>query len=163
MRQSLQAEYRAYFVSNARHLWPGVLLSVASLAGSLLALRPRGGMASPAFVGVYAAAQAALFGGLGLLFYFLLRAPTAEGRKLLDAIAGYREGLATNVRGATGGAGASPFLARHLPYAMALGIECDRLACTWASTAWFTGRSGGFSVRDFVAAFRRRLPGAGAS
>jgi hypothetical protein len=120
--------------------------------------QPDGGRA--AFVGAYTAAQALLFGGLALLFYFLLRAPTVEGRKLLDAIAGYRDGLAANARAANGGPGAAPFLARHLPYGMALGIDCDRPAPTWVSTAWFTGRSGGFSARDFVAAFRRRLPGA---
>jgi hypothetical protein len=105
-----------------------------------------------------------VFGFLGLLFYFLLKAPTKEGRALLDRIAGYRDALAASFRkeeSGMGDPGISPFLARHLPYAMALGIECDRLAFRWDSTRWFTGRSGGFSVRDFTASIRRRVRGRG--
>jgi hypothetical protein len=161
MRRMLEAEYRTYFVSNSRYLWPGLLLSVATAAGSLLVLNLGSGGKAETFLKIYSAFQVGVFGLLGLLFYFLLKAPTVEGRKLLDGIAGYRDVLAANYRKEEGGAGdpgISPFLALHLPYAMALGIECDRLAFRWGSTAWFTGRSGGFSVRDFVASIRRRVP-----
>ncbi len=161
MRQMLEAEYRTYFASNSRYLWPGLLMSVATVAGSLLVLSPEDGGRAETFLKIYSSFQVGLFGLLGLLFYFLLKAPTVDGRKLLDRIAGYRDALAANYRNeeeGMGDPGISPFLARHLPYAMALGIECDRLAVRWSSTAWFTGRSGGFSVRDFIASIRRRAP-----
>lgn len=162
LRGILETEYRRYFVSNSRHLRPGLLLSVATVACSLFVLNLRAEGKAETFLTIYSAFQIGVFGSLGLLFYFLLKAPTVEGRKLLDRIAGYRDVLAANYRKEEGGAGdpgLSPFLARHLPYAMALGIECDRLAFRWNSTGWFTGRSGGFSVRDFVASIRRRGPG----
>lgn len=162
MKRMLEAEYRSYFVSNSRYLWPGLLLSVTTMAGSLLVLNLRSGGKAETFLKIYSAFQVGVFGFLALLFYFLLKAPTVEGRKLLDRIVGYRDALAANYRKeeeGIGDPGISPFLARHLPYAMALGIECDRLAFRWGSTAWFTGRSGGLSVRDFVASIRRRAPG----
>ena len=162
MTRMLEAEYRTYFVSNSRYLWPGLLLSAATVLGSLLVLNLRSGGKAETFLKLYSAFQVGTFGFLGLLFYFLLKTPTMEGRKLLDKIAGYRDALAANYRkeeSGTSDPGISPFLARHLPYAMALGIECDRLAFRWDSTAWVTGRSGGFSVRDFVASIRRRAPG----
>jgi len=161
VKRALKAEYQSYFVSNARHLWPGLLVSGATLLGSLIVLNLRTGRKAETFLTMYSGFQITLFAFLGLLFYFLLKAPTREGRTLLDGIAGYRDALAANYRKEEGGQsdpGMSPFLARHLPYAMALGIECDRLAFRWASTQWFTGRSGGFSVRDFIASIRRRVP-----
>jgi len=162
MMRSLEAEYRTYFVSNSRYLWPGLLLSAATMAGSLLVLNLPGGGKSATFLKIFSAVQVGVFGILGLLFYILLKTPTVDGRKLLDRIAGYRDALDANYRKGEHGTsdpGVSPFLARQLPYAMALGIECDRLTFRWDSTAWFTGRSGGFSVRDFVASLRRRTPG----
>jgi hypothetical protein len=161
MRGMLEAEYRRYFASNSRYLWPGLLLSLATVAGSLFVLNVRSGGKAETFLAIYSAFQIGLFGLLGLVFYYLLKAPTAEGRKFLDRIAGYRDALAANLRKAEEGVGhpgLSPFLARHLPYAMALGLECDRLAVRWSVTAWFTGRSGGFSARDFIASIRRRAP-----
>ncbi|MBI4572465.1 MAG: DUF2207 domain-containing protein [candidate division NC10 bacterium] len=162
MTRLLEAEYRTYFVSNSCYLWPGLLLSAATVAGSLLVLSLPGGGKSATFLKIFSAVQVGIFGLLGLLFYVLLKTPTMEGRKHLDRIAGYRDALGANYRKeghGTSDPGVSPFLERQLPYAMALGIECDRLAIRWDSTAWFTGRSGGFSVRDFIASLRRRAPG----
>ncbi len=162
MKRRLEAEYRTYFVSNSRYLWPGLLLSAATMAASLLVPSLQGGGKVGTFLKIFSAIQVGVFGFLGLLFYILLRTPTMEGRRLLDRIRGYRDALGANYRKEEHGTsepGVSPFLARQLPYAMALGIECDRLGCRWDSTAWFTGKSGGLSVKDFVASIRRRTPG----
>ena len=162
MKRALGAEYRRYFVLNSRYLWPGLLLSVSTLACSLLALNLGDGGKSGAFLASYLAIQLGIFGILTLPCSFLLKTPTQEGRTLLDRIAGYRDTLAANFRRETGGMGdpgISPSLARHLPYAMALGIETDRIGYRWVSTQWFGGSSGGFSARDFTEAIRRRVPG----
>jgi hypothetical protein len=166
MKRILEAEYRRYFVSNSRYLWPGLLVSAVTATGSLLVLTLRDGSEAETFLTVYSVFQVGVFSVLSLLFYFLLKAPTLEGRKLLDRIAGYRDALAANYRKEEKGLsdpGMSPFLASHLPDAMALGIECDRLAVRWSTTAWFTGQSGGFSAQDFIASIRRRAPTKGES
>nr|WP_256834179.1 DUF2207 domain-containing protein [Pseudomonas oleovorans] len=65
---------------------------------------------------------------LVLVFYFLLPAPTLEGRRLLDALEGYRDYLQLAERDALALAGDAPAMSialyeRHLPFAMALGVE----------------------------------------
>ncbi|MDX5371871.1 MAG: DUF2207 domain-containing protein [Pseudomonadaceae bacterium] len=62
------------------------------------------------------------------LFRVWLEAPTLRGRQLLDEIAGYREYLSLAERDELAGAGKAPAMSialyeRHLPYAMALGVE----------------------------------------
>lgn len=63
-----------------------------------------------------------------LLFRKLLRAPTKSTRHLLDALAGYREYLSLAERDTLALAGKAPVMSielyeKHLPYAMALGVE----------------------------------------
>lgn len=65
---------------------------------------------------------------LVVLFYYLLPAPTLEGRRLLDALEGYRDYLQLAERDALALAGDAPAMSialyeRHLPFAMALGVE----------------------------------------
>ena len=65
---------------------------------------------------------------LVLVFYYLLPAPTLEGRRLLDALEGYRDYLQLAERDALALAGDAPAMSialyeRHLPFAMALGVE----------------------------------------
>ncbi|MGG2398850.1 DUF2207 family protein [Pseudomonas sp. SH1-B] len=70
----------------------------------------------------------ALYLALVALFYFLLPAPTLAGRRLLDALEGYRNYLQLAEKDALALAGDAPAMSialyeRHLPYAMALGVE----------------------------------------
>jgi uncharacterized membrane protein YgcG len=63
-----------------------------------------------------------------VLFRGWLEAPTLHGRKLLDHVEGYREYLALAESDSLARAGAAPAMSialyeRHLPYAMALGVE----------------------------------------
>jgi uncharacterized membrane protein YgcG len=65
---------------------------------------------------------------LVLLFYYLLPAPTLQGRQLLDALEGYRDYLQLGESDVLALAGNAPAMSialyeKHLPYAMALGVE----------------------------------------
>lgn len=62
------------------------------------------------------------------LFYYLLPAPSVEGRRLLDGLEGYRDYLQLAESDALALAGNAPAMSialyeKHLPYAMALGVE----------------------------------------
>ncbi|ATH79959.1 hypothetical protein CO724_01835 [Ectopseudomonas mendocina] len=79
----------------------------------------------------------ALYVALVVLFYYLLPAPTLEGRRLLDALEGYRNYLQLAERDALALAGNAPAMSialyeRHLPYAMALGVE-DKWSARFSS------------------------------
>jgi uncharacterized membrane protein len=63
-----------------------------------------------------------------MLFYYLLPAPSVEGRRLLDGLEGYRDYLQLAESDALALAGNAPAMSialyeKHLPYAMALGVE----------------------------------------
>jgi hypothetical protein len=63
-----------------------------------------------------------------VLFYYLLPSPSVEGRRLLDGLEGYREYLQLAESDALALAGNAPAMSialyeKHLPYAMALGVE----------------------------------------
>jgi uncharacterized membrane protein YgcG len=65
---------------------------------------------------------------LVVVFYYLMPAPTLEGRRLLDTLEGYRNYLQLAEQDALALAADSPAMSialyeRHLPYAMALGVE----------------------------------------
>ena len=107
-----------------------LLLRDGTVAGGLVALLfaliALGGLATR--VGDYTLLAIVLLWLQVLLFRFLLPASTAEGRQLLDELAGYREYLQLAEEDSLAQAGAAPPMniaqyERHLPYAMALGVE----------------------------------------
>jgi hypothetical protein len=112
-----------YFKSNARTVFAGVVISLLT---GLLAVFISGGNGIPLLV---AAGLLALV--MHLLFAWLLKAPTGEGRQLLDEIEGLRMYLGVAERDelkSLAGPGNAPTLdARRyealLPFAMALGVE----------------------------------------
>ncbi len=115
-----------YFVTNGSSLLLGIVLSV--VAGAV-ALKVAGGAGVLALVVVGALALASHIG-----FAFLLKAPTTEGRRLLDEIEGLRMYLGVAERAeikslkGPADAGPEPSLdaGRYealLPYAMALEVE----------------------------------------
>ncbi|MCX7032679.1 MAG: DUF2207 domain-containing protein [Arenimonas sp.] len=143
-----------YFIGNGGSLLVGFLFSVAVAA---VALAVSGG------AGVLALVVLAVLGlAAHITFAFLLKAPTTEGRKLLDAIEGLRLYLGVaerdelrSIKGPAG-EGAEPALdARRyealLPYAMALEVEAawtgkfvravGEAAAREASPTWYHGRS----------------------
>ena len=108
---------------------PGIKLILASLAIPI-------GMVLPLFVAWlllsdFAGTATAFLPPVALLltviFFHLLEAPTLKGRKTLDAIEGYRLYLSVAEEGRLNMAGEPPLteaiFERHLPYAMALGVE----------------------------------------
>jgi uncharacterized membrane protein len=67
-------------------------------------------------------------GALVLILFYLLSAPTLEGRRLLDQLEGYRNYLQLAEDDSLERAGVAPAMSialyeQHLPYAMALGVE----------------------------------------
>jgi len=113
----------------ARRHW---LEPVILIGGSSLGLLPAVAMlalvsdfAAPASLG-----PAILPALIAVVFWHLLTAPTNLGRKTLDAIEGYRLYLSVAEAGRLDAAGREPevtaaLFERHLPYAMALGVETE--------------------------------------
>lgn len=89
---------------------------------------PVGLMMIAAAVSVPALLLVVAYTVLVVVFYYLLPAPTLKGRRLLDALEGYRDYLQLAERDALALAGDAPAMSialyeRHLPFAMALGVE----------------------------------------
>lgn len=122
--KALMRHYKPhYFVGNGGTLVLGLLFSVAYGLAALVVARGDGLAAIAVLLGLSAVAHA--------VFTYLMRAPTAEGRRLLDRVEGLRLYLGVAERDelqALPGPGAPPQLdaARYealLPYALALDVE----------------------------------------
>lgn len=140
-----------YFRSNARTVLTGVLWSV--LAG-VVSLLLSGGNGMPALIVI-----ALLVVVMHFVFAYLMKAPTAEGRKLLDEIEGLRMYLGVAERAelkSVTGPGHPPMLDAKryevlLPFAMALEVEqawtgkfteaVGSAAAQQASPDWYHGSS----------------------
>lgn len=154
----------------------GMLAKLGSI-GTLLFLIPfvGGGLAAPAAMlfggggspGLYAlVVTAILLGIMAVVFFYLLRAPTVPGRKLLDQIEGFRMYMTTaeedrlNVLHPP--EKTPELFERYLPYALALDCENEwntKFATVLAAAAaagaaapgwysgsnWDSGRSGSFT------------------
>ena len=99
------------------------------------------------------------------VFYRLLKAPTQAGSKLMGRIEGFGKFLAVNYAKTRGlrqrpETDAPPFLEKHLPYAIALGIDSEYVSIRAKSLEWYAGRPGGFSPYDFTSSLRMKRPGA---
>lgn len=154
----------------------GVLNKIGSL-GMLLFLIPfvGGGIVMPAGfaltgaltpVLMLMAGGAVVLGAINVLFFYLLRAPTVPGRKLMDQIEGFRLYLATaeeeRLKVLNPPEKTPELFERYLPYALALDCEnqwnakftavlaaaaaAGATAPAWYSGShWDSGRSSGFT------------------
>lgn len=156
LERALRAEGRKLVPANVRYLWPGLALSLAGAAGAILV-----GPNLPIDGWIYLGLLAAGIAVLNLPFAVLLKAPTRHARKLFDDIEGFRRFLEASYKGAAvvpaGGPGVTE---AHLPYAIAFGIDVERISILNRRHGWYGGQSGGFSVSDFTGAFGRTTPGA---
>jgi hypothetical protein len=161
LRRALRTEIGEYVVRNRRYLVPSLVLSAAGLAGAAATIDPDISHDVPAAV---LASMCVAAVALNLSFWWLLKAPTAATRKLLDDIEGFRRFLDASYRTPSTVEGAivsdlSPAAAVHLPYAIALGLDTERAAVLDRRMDWYAGRSGGFSVGDFTRSLNRRTSG----
>jgi len=140
-------------------------LSVIAAAGGLFILDlPFHGRKSLPLI-VYSAVAFIVLGIMLTVFYRLLKAPTEAGSKIMGRIEGFRKFLVVNYekpRPPREGleTDAPPFLEKHLPYAIALGIDSEYVSIRATSLEWYAGRPGGFSPYDFTSSLRMRRPGA---
>jgi hypothetical protein len=165
MRKILQKEYRKYLVTNSRYLWRMLLPSVLAAAGGVFFLDFPFHGRGPRLLMVYSGFVFLVLGVMLFVFYRLLKAPTPAGSKLMGKIEGFRKFLAANYekphapreRPETD---APPFLEKHLPYAIALGIDSEYVSIRAKSLEWYAGRPGGFSAYDFTSSLNMKRPGA---
>lgn len=132
---------------------------IGGLAGPLLMLGGSSSISQYALIGA-----AALLGVMNLVFFYLLRAPTIPGRKLLDDLEGFRMYMTTaeeeRLKILHPPEKTPELFERYLPYALALDCENEwnekftavlaAAAAAGAATApsWYTGTnwsSGGFT------------------
>lgn len=154
-RKSLQRDYQTkYFLTNTLLLAP----SIGALVVLALGIKLLGGF-QPLVVAVFALVIVA-----HMLFYVLLRAPTARGRRLLDQLEGFRMYLEVaekdelNLRNPP--ARTPELFERYLPFALALGVE-QRWAEKFAAVFDRLGGAGGaaYQPRWYGGDFNPRQPG----
>jgi len=117
-RKSLQRDYQTkYFLTNTAMLAP----SVGAALALAVAIKLLGGF-TPAVTVVFVALL-----GAHAVFYYLLRAPTMQGRRFMDKLEGFRTYLEVaekdelNLRNPP--AKTPELFERYLPFALALGVE----------------------------------------
>jgi uncharacterized membrane protein YgcG len=123
MRQDLSSRSEnVYFVTNRGFYVPGVLLSLVALGVMYVSAA-----LSPAGIGVGVVALSVLMVGVDVLFYSLMKAPTPDGRKVLDQIEGFRLYLtvaeADRLNLQNPPQRTPELFERFLPYALALDAE----------------------------------------
>jgi hypothetical protein len=85
---------------------------------------------------------------------------------MVSRIEGFRKFLAVNYEkarsfGERPETDAPPFLEKHLPYAIALGIDSEYVSIRAKSLEWYAGRPGGFSAYDFTSSLKMKGKEAG--
>lgn len=151
---------RRYFMINAKYRIPGIIISMATLAGELLTLITNG--SNTLFPMVVFIVSNILLLGTNIFFGIILKAPTILGRKVMDQIEGFKMYLSA-VEGDRLNRMYPPeqlpvIFERYLPYALALDLEqqwaeqfsavLGKMAVTDAggvsserSFRWYTGSS----------------------
>jgi len=160
LKASFERAYRTHTEQNSRYVWPGIILSLLFLGASLAVIdagRLLAGEHGGTILVLYAALLAAGSSLLPLLFARLLRRPTREYVQLLERLQAYVEFLKRNFPGLNNRTYVMPLLQGHLPYAIAAGIDADRLMIRNGEANWYKGASGGFVCGDFIAAIKRSL------
>ncbi|MGE4535704.1 MAG: DUF2207 domain-containing protein [Desulfovibrio sp.] len=119
-------------------------------------------------VSIPAAVALAAIGGLNAVFWQLLKAPTPEGRRVMDAIEGFRLYLAVGEKERLEllhpPERTVELFERYLPYALALGVEnawaaqfkdaLARAEAAGTAPAWYVGHSwSSFGSSDFTSGF----------
>jgi uncharacterized membrane protein YgcG len=172
LKQALKGEHLGrLFILNSIYTLPAILLTIAA---GVIALAMQGG---PLILVPYAVLALLLHG----VFIYLLRAPTAAGRTIMDQIEGFKMYLDTAEQDRLERM-QSPRLTPEvfetfLPYAFALGVEnswCDRFARELPEEMaksggyhpnWYSGRRGGLNAlghlgSDFNSSFSSAISSA---
>jgi uncharacterized membrane protein YgcG len=140
-RKSLQRDYqKKYFFTNATMLVP----SIGAALVLAFAIKLLDGF-TPAVTVVFV-----VLAGAHAVFYYLLRAPTTQGRRLMDRLEGFQVYLEVaekdelNLRNPP--AKTPELFERYLPYALALGVE-QKWAEKFAAVFARLGAEGGEGYR----------------
>ena len=163
MKEILQQEYRKYFVTNSRTLWRMLVPSVIAAAVGVFFLDLSSHGRGPRLVVVYSGFAFIVLCVMLFVFYRLLKAPTPAGSKLMGEIEGFRRFLAVNYEEPRAvrerpETDAPPFLEKHLPYAIALGVDSEYVSIRAKSFEWYAGRPGGFSAYEFTSSLKMKRP-----
>jgi len=166
LKNILWLKYKKYFVTNSHYLWRMLALLVVAAACGLffLDLPTRGRESWPLIV--YSGFAFIVLCITLIMFYRLLKSPTEAGSKIMNRIEGFRKFLAVNYErvrtfGERSETDAPPFLEKHLPYAIALGIDSEYVSIRAKNLEWYAGRPGGFSAYDFTSSLKMKQSGVG--
>jgi hypothetical protein len=144
LARALRSEHAKYVVSNRRRFWRGATISIGSAVLALAIGVPQNDIGY-----AYLSFMAAVVVVTNAVFWVLLKAPTADAQKLRAEIRGFRAFLDASYRNG---------VAAHLPYAIALGVDHERVSILDREIDWYAGTSGGFSAGDFAASLNRLMP-----
>lgn len=157
MRTGLKKGIKGLQRSNGRYLWTGIAISLITIFLSFAVLDLNDFGKEKTFKNIYLCTMITVMGGVNLMFKWLLRSPTEAYTKLLDRIAGYRLFLETSFnKGASQSGGIQLSLQRHLPNAVALGIDCGKITIRQGQTEWYSGSTGFFSVGEFLSSINKK-------
>lgn len=159
LKALLKNEYKKQNVSNRRYLWPGIILSILSIGASLAIIdyHELDNGDNVIIIACYAAFMAVTFGVLMFMFMRFLRLPTVEYIGLRERTDGYAGFLASNYSGRSAMRFIPPLLQKHLPYAVAAGMDVSDLMIRNGEAKWYHGTSGGFGCEDFIKLVKKAL------
>ncbi|MBI5676037.1 MAG: DUF2207 domain-containing protein [Nitrospirae bacterium] len=159
LKASLTNEYKKYSVSNRRYLWPGIILSILSIVSSLLIIDYNKFDNGKAFIVIsfYATFIVTAFAVITFMFKRFLRLPTMEYIRLRERVDGYAGFLAGNYSDRGDTRFIPPILQKHLPYAIAAGMDVSDLMIRNGEAKWYHGTSGGFGCEDFIKLVKKAL------
>jgi uncharacterized protein (TIGR04222 family) len=160
MKAVLKQAYRKYYAANSRHLWRFLWLSLIMAGAGLAFLQVPVRDQRPIIYTAYGAFVFTMLGLMLLVFHRLLKAPTTEGREVMDRIEGFKKILFANYKTARAfdkrpEMDGPPSLERHLPYAIALGIDSEYVSIRMQHLDWYAAKSQGFSARDLTSSVAR--------
>lgn len=181
LEKSLKRQYgRGYFRKNRRALAPGIALSLLLGPAAIVAAVMLRGDFQPAVTAIFVSFTLLAYVAANVVFSRLLRAPTKEGRRLLDEIEGFRLFLSVTEKDRL--AFHNPpektpeLFERFLPYALALDVEhewAEQFAEVFArlraqretyAPSWYAGRSfSDFKPSQFTSSLSGAFAGAIAS
>jgi uncharacterized membrane protein YgcG len=152
-----------YFITNSKYLGWGIIITLLTIGASILALVFGGG---PEIAIVFIVIVVFVIVALHTLFYNLLKAPTREGRKVIDQIEGLKMYMSVAEKERMNMLNPPEenlqLFEKLLPYALALGVEnkwSKRFAAVLENAAdgsqyspsWYASTSGSILAGSHIA------------
>lgn len=159
LRNLLKSERNKNLVSNARYLWPGIIFAVLAVVFSLAIIDYREYDYGKAkiFITVYAGFLTTVFTVLIFIFKRLLRTVTERYARLTVRVKSYADYISLSYADIGTSDFVPSYLQGHLPYAIAIGLDVDKVTILKGDVNWYHGTNEGLKFGDFSKLVKKSL------